>query len=550
MNVELENAAPPPVPSPPRAAAWRQLTRTAQWLVLLAAGIAIAGLAIAVVTDGAEDQAQARSQLQLRTDAQAHALAMHLSTLGRELNRLGLHSEIDLRDQNLEPERTLLRLAHGHSTFFNVGVALVDTEGNVAWSEPESFLAPASNLAQSSWFRAVQGDPRVRLAPVRPERDDALIYVVSPVVRKGAFAGALIGAVDLAAKGELIDPRAVGVEYVLAGSDGSIIYPGRPPPFARDAAWRDLFPDAGGAWTTEARLGGVPALVAATAVPTTDLVLAAVAPVDELYAPARRRLALRLAAVLVVAFCPLALVVVTHRRALQRYRRAEEIAVRNERLAHLGSAANVIAHEVKNALNGISMGIDLMMRQQGGGSPRVVEGVRAEIGRLTAFTTELLLFSRGIHPRPVAMDLAELARRAAAIAAPVAEERGIALHVVAEEPVPLRGDPGLLHVVVSNLVSNAIDAASSSRAAAPAVEVRVERRGGRARLAVRDDGPGVPAGIRDSLFEPFVSGKPTGTGIGLSISRSIAEAHGGTVALERSDDRGSVFVLTVSEGLP
>src|SRR5207245_1591409 len=110
--------------------------------------------------------------------------------------------------------------------------------------------------------------------------------------------------------------------------------------------------------------------------------------------------------------------------------------------------------------------------------------------------------------------------------------------------VPVRADPSLVHVVIANLVGNALEALAGAAVAAPKVEVRVEAGGTLARVRVVDNGPGVPGAIRSRLFEPFVTGKPSGVGIGLALSRRIARAHGGDLVLEASGP-GASFLFTL-----
>ena len=111
-------------------------------------------------------------------------------------------------------------------------------------------------------------------------------------------------------------------------------------------------------------------------------------------------------------------------------------------------------------------------------------------------------------------------------------------------PVGVKADPALVHVAVANLVSNAIDAAAEGDSGAPCVRVVVDRLGERARVRVVDNGPGVAEGLTDRLFEPFVSAKPNGVGIGLALSRNIARSHGGDLVLEGSPD-GAAFCLSL-----
>ena len=122
-------------------------------------------------------------------------------------------------------------------------------------------------------------------------------------------------------------------------------------------------------------------------------------------------------------------------------------------------------------------------------------------------------------------------------------ESKVALTVtVPEAPVRVHADAALVHVVVSNLIGNAIDAL----AVAPSGHVRIslEQRGDLAVLRAADDGPGVAAAVRAKLFEPFVTGKPSGVGIGLALSRKIARAHGGDLVLEPSAT-GASFLFTL-----
>jgi two-component system nitrogen regulation sensor histidine kinase NtrY len=106
-------------------------------------------------------------------------------------------------------------------------------------------------------------------------------------------------------------------------------------------------------------------------------------------------------------------------------------------------------------------------------------------------------------------------------------------------PTTLSADGDQLEQLLINVVSNAVDAASETHGG---VEVGWEARNGDCVLRVVDDGPGLPATA--NLFTPFFTTKPNGTGIGLVLSRQIAEAHGGTLTLEdREDARGSVARL-------
>jgi signal transduction histidine kinase len=145
-----------------------------------------------------------------------------------------------------------------------------------------------------------------------------------------------------------------------------------------------------------------------------------------------------------------------------------------------------------------------------------------------------MTFSKGIEPRRARVDLVSLLPAATALLCDSAEELGVSLSVVTpDRAVEVTADPALLRTVVSNLVGNALEAAAGRDAgAAPRVEIRLATRGDVAELRVRDTGPGVSDSMRPHLFEPFQTQKPSGVGIGLALSRRIAEAHGGKLVLE------------------
>jgi C4-dicarboxylate-specific signal transduction histidine kinase len=112
----------------------------------------------------------------------------------------------------------------------------------------------------------------------------------------------------------------------------------------------------------------------------------------------------------------------------------------------------------------------------------------------------------------------------------------------ADHPVLVQGDPTLLQIIVGNLVSNALDAVAGVEP--PLIVVALASDDGHAEVRVEDNGPGVEPTFRERLFEPFVTGKPSGVGMGLSISRKIARAHGGDLVLDTTRT-GASFLLTL-----
>ena len=148
-----------------------------------------------------------------------------------------------------------------------------------------------------------------------------------------------------------------------------------------------------------------------------------------------------------------------------------------------------------------------------------IVGNRAEA--LSRFMAAYARLARLPHPRLAPVDLPALIRRVAALETrlPVYVERGPA--------VTLEGDADQLEQLLINLLRNAVDAALETRGG---VGIGWKRNGPWMEVKIEDEGPGIAN--PDNLFVPFYTTKPEGTGIGLALSRQIAEAHGGTLTLE------------------
>ena len=535
------------------AAAHARLAKGALAVYAGTAAIVITLLGLALVTDNAHEERQIEDQLRLATVERAHALTRHLGLLVSDLERLGLRGEVNLADGNPEPERSLLELTHEQSAFFDVGVAILGRDGKVEWAVPSDFLQRGASFGPEWWFSSVRHAQKLRIVPVKPERKDSLLYVVSPIVRGGQFEGALLGAIDLEHRhfettGDL---DLASASTVIAARDGIVVYPPIPPAFAVDPAYRALFTSPlVDPRTARVRIGGVDTVIAQAPIGGTDLAFLMMSEQALLFSSARDRMVLRMGIGLLLTSVPLALLILLLRRSLRVFRRNEELAVAHERLRLLGEASNLIAHEVRNALNGLGVGLDVILRlDRSSPDPereRIVRQLRDEMQHLSEFTSELMLFSKGIAPRPMRMDLAACVPEVTALASEAAGELGCAVEAkVPSDPVFVLADPALIRAIVSNLVGNAIDAvASKGDGAEGHVAVSVEACGAEARLRVRDDGPGVPEAVRQHLFEPFRTGKPSGVGLGLFLSRKIANAHGGDIRLEEVA-AGASFLLTL-----
>ncbi len=201
-------------------------------------------------------------------------------------------------------------------------------------------------------------------------------------------------------------------------------------------------------------------------------------------------------------------------------RAAERDRQHRDRLSELGALAATVAHDVRNPLNTIAMAVamaDADTRRE----------VGDQVRRIARLADDLLDYAKPWKVEPVPLDPAETA--AAASGQPVST--GSCLRV--------RADPHQLRRALDNLVENARLAGDGR------IGVEVEGDGATVCIHVCDDGPGIPAELRDRLFQPFVSRRAGGTGLGLAIVARIMEAHGGSVALTARPGWTTCFTLTL-----
>ena len=219
---------------------------------------------------------------------------------------------------------------------------------------------------------------------------------------------------------------------------------------------------------------------------------------------------------------------------------------------------SVAGHELKSPLNALLLQLRVLVRlaREPSGSERLAERVErlAHTGeRLGLLMDDLLDVSRlstgQLQLRRAEVDLAVLAREGVLRMAEVLARAGCEVRVEAEEPVVGRWDKLRLEQVVMNLLSNAAKYGQGRP-----VRVRVEAAPGLARLAVSDEGYGIGPEDQERIFQRFHRAESTrhiqGLGLGLWISRQIAESHGGTLRVESVEGQGSTFLLELPREAP
>jgi two-component system NtrC family sensor kinase len=221
--------------------------------------------------------------------------------------------------------------------------------------------------------------------------------------------------------------------------------------------------------------------------------------------------------------------------------------LQSERLAAIGQTIAALSHHIKNIMQGVRFGSDMVRM----GLPaldkellakgwRLVEKNQAKIDDLIL---DMLSFSKEREPAIEATDLNGVVGEVLEVVRGRAEGSGIALEF---QPMPELGpvpcDADGIHRALLNIVSNAVDAVEDVES--PRVTVTVRKVEGFAEVSVTDNGPGIPPAKREEIFKPFVSTKGgKGTGLGLPVSRKTLREHGGDVIVNSEPGEGTEFVL-------
>jgi len=212
----------------------------------------------------------------------------------------------------------------------------------------------------------------------------------------------------------------------------------------------------------------------------------------------------------------------------------------------MGSLVAGVAHEVRNPLFSISATVDAIEAALGQ-HPQFAEHaamLRAQLGRLTQLTRDLLDYGRPSLLQAAPTDLASVVRRAALACATLRQQRRIDLEEqLAPELGPLDLDGARLEQVFENLLANAMQLSPLGSRVRVTSELATLDGRPFVRCAVEDQGPGLARDDLPHVFEPFFSRRTGGTGLGLAIVRRVVEAHGGKVAAENRAGGGACFTL-------
>ncbi len=229
-------------------------------------------------------------------------------------------------------------------------------------------------------------------------------------------------------------------------------------------------------------------------------------------------------------------------------RRLEETLRRRDRLAALGEMAAQLAHEIRNPLGGIELYASLLDRSlsEDAQGRELLSKIAGAAGSLNRVVEDMLTFTRPSVPDRRPVRVGELLDAAVELAGGALADGAVDVDRVYKAERPVAMDPGLMQRAFLNVILNAVQAMEpGGRLRLEAALAAATPDADRERLVVRiaDTGAGVPAELRDKIFDPFFTSRDGGTGLGLAIVHKIVQDHGGTVRVEENAPRGAVFVF-------
>jgi len=225
---------------------------------------------------------------------------------------------------------------------------------------------------------------------------------------------------------------------------------------------------------------------------------------------------------------------------------------RQESLAAVGQATAQVAHEIRNPLGSIRLGVSMLRDNVvDDDGLRTIDLVERGIMHLNKLVVDVSQFSRSKALEPSNVDLHDLIRRSLELVADKINEKDTPIHKkLVEQKVVGHWDPDQLSQVLVNVIANAIDASPKRTAISISTEVVNVSVGAEdenlaakryARVTIADQGQGMEKTTLDRIFEPFFSSKKRGTGLGLAIVKQIVEQHGGKIDVESELGKGTAF---------
>jgi signal transduction histidine kinase len=237
-------------------------------------------------------------------------------------------------------------------------------------------------------------------------------------------------------------------------------------------------------------------------------------------------------------------------RLITKTRRLEAEAQMADRLAYVGTLASGLAHEIRNPLNAMNMNLQMLDEEltaanlhQDPEAVALLASTKGEVRRLENLVTDFLSYARPMQPRFETSDLNVTVEEVVRFLRAELQQKEIALDLTLSPSLPaVELDEGQFRQALMNILINAKDVLRPGGRIAVSTFAGAK---GEAVVKIEDNGPGIPAEVRDKIFDVFFSTRGGGTGLGLPIAQKILESHGGWIALETEVGKGTSFELHV-----
>ncbi|OGO18842.1 MAG: hypothetical protein A2Z14_15155 [Chloroflexi bacterium RBG_16_48_8] len=236
---------------------------------------------------------------------------------------------------------------------------------------------------------------------------------------------------------------------------------------------------------------------------------------------------------------------------LQNRSEQQAIEDQTEMLAQralLGEVTAILAHEVRNPINNISTGVQLVASRLGQEHAQYesLQKLRQECDRLNQLLSDVLFFARPLELKMEPIALEQLMQRILNRWSPRFRQSNVTCLTEYSPAIPQASvDPRTFEQVILNLISNALQAMPDGGTISVKLNPVSTTQGDMIELTIADTGSGIPKEMIDRIFDPFFTTKKDGTGLGLAISRRILSAHKGTISVESFADAGTVFTIRV-----
>ncbi len=211
----------------------------------------------------------------------------------------------------------------------------------------------------------------------------------------------------------------------------------------------------------------------------------------------------------------------------------------NQRLSQLGEMSAGISHELRNSMSVISGYAKLLGKKVDESNKPTVDSIVAEINSMDRVISELLAFAKPADLHTERADLNNIINES--VETVIAGNDAINISINAPEIIFVRADDVLLRQAISNILINSIDALPSGGN----IEIELSRLSDKAKLSIRDNGPGIPEEIVPKIFLPFFTTRQDGVGLGLALVQKIIVGHGGNIEVVSKEGEGTAFLITI-----